>query len=329
MAIPNDPENRWWIEVSGSNPALVADLRPSVVAFVAFAPDREPKLVGTGFLIAAMQDLAVAITAKHVLYEGAFRTQKPMPRHAASSLFVRRSSITPSIEPKKLKMIWMGSEHAAAINAVYVGSNDTLDAACVICIPQDVDVGQFRPAVLPLDTSTPSVGQTVYLISHDKLETSNIFRSDDPNELREAFFVEKRISIRVGVVTRIYPHGLRHYRWPCFTTSIPAEPGMSGGLVSIPAPCGTIAACGLVCADNSSAEARADQLHCGESIISSVWPMLTLCIPESIPPSAETKPEPLIQFMRSGRMPIAVGGIDQIDFIDLGGGDYRIGIKAQ
>ncbi len=84
--------------MSGANLGLVNDLRPALLAFVAFGPDRKPNIEGSGFIIAADNRAVVVITAKHVLYEGVFRTQRPMPRHAASSLFIQPSSITPSIE---------------------------------------------------------------------------------------------------------------------------------------------------------------------------------------------------------------------------------------
>ncbi len=325
MTIPDDLENRWWIEVSGANPGLVDDLRPALLAFVAFGPDRKPNIEGSGFIIAADKKAVVVITAKHVLYEGVFRTQRPMSRHAASSLFIQPSSITPSIDPKKMKVVWMGQDNAALLNAVHVSCNDTLDAACIICMPQESDADQFRPAELPINTTMPNVGEVVYMLSHDILKASETWRSSDSSANGRIISIEKRISIRVGVVTNIYPRGYRQFRWPCFTTSIPAEPGMSGGLVVLPVEGKTTSACGLVCADSSSEEARMSHLQCGESIVACMWPALTLCVPDSVPPTPTTQIHTLYHFMRSGRMPVAIGGIDHIDLVDLGNGAFRIG----
>lgn len=326
MTIPNDAENRWWVEVSGANPHLVDSLRPTLLAFVAFSPDQEPSIEGSGFIAAADNGVAVAITAKHVLFEGVFRTQRPRPRHALSSLFIQPSSVRPSIDPKKMRVVWMGQDHATLLNAVHVGCNDTLDAACIICAPQESETNLFRPTALPIDTTVPKVGEIVYMLSHDNLKVSEIWCSSDPSANGRAMSIEKRISIRVGVVTNIYPRGIRQFRWPCFTTSIPAEPGMSGGLVILPTDGKTIAACGLVCADSSSDEARTDHGQCGESIIACMWPALTLCVPESIPSTPTTPIYTLYDFMRSGRMPVAVGGIDHISLVNLGDGAFQIGI---
>ena len=69
MPIPNDPLSRWWVEVSSANPGIVDGLRPSLVAFLAFDHGHVPNLAGTGFVIAAGADLAIVISAKHVLSE--------------------------------------------------------------------------------------------------------------------------------------------------------------------------------------------------------------------------------------------------------------------
>lgn len=329
MPIPHDPENRWWVEASGANPALVNDLRPALLAFVAFGPDRRPSIEGTGFIISGESWGAVAITAKHVLYEGVLRTQQPLPRHAPSSLFIRPSSITPSIDPARLRVIWMGQDSADMLNVVHVGCNDTLDAACIICTPQESNTSPFRPTSLPLDTARPNIGDVIHLLSLDNLDASEISRSPDPSVDGLLMSITRRVSTRVGVVTNVYPSGYRQYRWPCFTTSIPAEPGMSGGLVVLPVEGKTTAACGIVCADHSTDEARSNHLQCGESVIACTWPALALCVPDSIPTTPTTQTHTLYNFMRSGRMPMAVGGIDHIDLVDLGNGDFRIGIRNQ
>lgn len=101
MPIPYDPEKRWWVEVGGSNPALLDSFRPTLVAFLAFDKDSLPRIQGTGFIVAAASDFALIVSAKHVLMEGVLKAQRPHPGHAASSLFVRKQDKTPSLEPDK------------------------------------------------------------------------------------------------------------------------------------------------------------------------------------------------------------------------------------
>jgi len=97
---------------------------------------------------------------------------------------------------------------------------------------------------------------------------------------------------------------------------------MSGGLVSIFRDKQTVAACGVVSADFSSDEARKSFTYAGESIAASTWPMLALPVPSEI--SDKTEWHFILEMMRLGRMPVAVGGIDGFDVVDRGGGDVSL-----
>lgn len=329
MPIPFDPLKRWWVEASGRNPALIDAFRPALLAFVAFSPDREPSVEGCGFVIAGDAQCLLALTTKHVLFEGVLRTQRPLPRHAPSSLFVRSSSITPSIEAKNLKIVWMGTHHADMLNVGFLSSNETLDIACIVCSPQDMASDTLQPTSIPIDTAVPSEGDVIHMLSLDNMDASEISPPDDRSGVGATISITRRVSIRVGVVTGVYRGGYRQYQWPCFTTSIPAEPGMSGGLVTLPTDGRTISACGIVCADNSNDDARSDNHRPGESVIACTWPALALVVPDAMPSTSATPKHTLYNFMRSGRMPMADGGIDHIDVTELGSGDFRIGIRKQ
>src|SRR4030066_1521292 len=110
--LPNDTLGRWWIEIASVNPSLVNDFRRCLIAFVAFDRGSKPNLAGTGFLIASGTNIALAITAKHVLTEGVLNIQRPVPRHSPSALFVPSSARAPLLHEEKLRAIWMGSETA-------------------------------------------------------------------------------------------------------------------------------------------------------------------------------------------------------------------------
>lgn len=319
MAIPDDVEQRWWVEVSDSNPAHVDELRSGLLVFVAFTSGGEANIVGSGFVIAGDPRYAVAMTAKHVLSEGVLRTQRPYPRHAPSAVVIPKSSITPSIEPKDLKVFWMGTKNALAMDLVHVEYNDSLDAACCILVPQELDEGSFNPISLPIDVAVPCVGDVVHMVSQDGLSAST-----DKLDHARRIQLTRRMSVRVGVVTAVHPKGYRQYRWPCFTTSIPAEPGMSGGLVVLPVEGKTIAACGIVCADNSSDGARTNHNERGESVVACTWATLGMGLPESFSAQTIDNRRSLFEFMQSGKMPMAIGGIDSIDIHQKENGDYAI-----
>jgi len=320
VTIPGDTLNRWWVEASGENQELVDDLRPALIAFVSFSPDGDAKIVGTGFIIAGDPKAALVVTAKHVLLEGAFRIQYPHPKFDPTSHFIPEKLTRPSIEPKDMKIVWMDSNNGLMMDVWHLNYNDTSDIACCVVTYQESDEGLFKPTSLPIDTTVPSVDDLIYMVSLDNLTNSTEHVDKESRRMK----LSRRMSIRCGVVTGIHPKGFRQYRWPCFTTSIPAAPGMSGGLVALPKEGKTFAACGIVCADNSPEEARSDYSICGESVIASAWSMLGMKLPECYPPDSTTPHRSLYENMVLGNIPMAVGGIDLIDIIELEGGNYKI-----
>lgn len=314
MALPNDTLGRWWIEIASVNPSLVNDFRRCLIAFVAFDRGSKPNLAGTGFLIASGTNIALAITAKHVLTEGVLNIQRPVPRHSPSALFVPSSSLTPAIHKEKLRALWHDSEKGEALVIPHASYNEILDIACCILTPQGlIETPSIFKETIPLDTARPSVGDIVQMVSLDGMDLVDYVPHSQFSGPRP-FSVFHRVSIRIGVVTAVYPQGFRQYQWPCFTTSIPAEPGMSGGFVYFPREGHTIAACGIICADNSPPEARSNQLLCGESVIAYSWPALALTVPECLEPDSPM--HTLYDMMQAGTMPLAVGGIDQITISD-------------
>jgi hypothetical protein len=218
----------------------------------------------------------------------------------------------------------MGSEEAGLLNVPYVQYPESLDIGLCLLTPQEQPPPGFAPVSILLDTSVPETGETVHMVSLDKLEIEELAPPSDEKGAGQILRIERRVSIRVGVVTGVFQEGLRQYQWPCFTISIPAKAGMSGGFVYLPRDGGTVAACGLLCADNSSDEAQADFYRQGESVIASLWPAVSLRAPVQIPSTPETPTRSLHEMMKAGTLPIAVGGIDHLELIDLGNGDFEV-----
>jgi hypothetical protein len=192
---------------------------------MAFDRGREASFAGTGFVIAGKPEFALAITAKHVLVEGAGRLQRPLAEFAPSALFLRANVGAPSLDPVKLKVVWMGSEHAEMLNTSYVNYADPLDVACCVVVPQDEHVTSFRPTSIPLDTSVLHIGDVVHMVSFVDMAISELIPPADASGIGQTLSVGLRVCIRIGVVTGIYLEGYRQYRWPCFTTSIPPNRG--------------------------------------------------------------------------------------------------------
>lgn len=324
MSIPDDPEKRWWVEAAESNPGLVDSFRSVLVAFLAFDRDKTPYVAGTGFIVAAASQFVLVVSAKHVFSEGVLRAQRPTPGHAPSAMFVHPRDRIPSIEPDRLKVMWRSSVTAAMLNAVHNNYNHAFDIASCILVLQQTELITPRVAI-PLDIDEPSVGAVVHMVSLDGLQVEEATPPQDSDGKGQIISTTCRVSIRVGVVTAIYPKGFRQYRWPCFTTSIPAEPGMSGGFVYFPRGGVKIAACGVVCADNSMNEARHDFSQCGESVIALAWPALSLRLPLKLP-SEQTDPgHTLHEMIHLGHVPPPLGDLNRIRLLETGDGECIIG----
>jgi hypothetical protein len=324
MPIPQDPENRWWVEVAEANPGWKDAFRNALVAFLAFDKDRIPHLAGTGFVIGAASQALLVISAKHVFTEGVLRAQRPSPGHASSALFVHPYDRLPSLEPERLKVIHLGSATAMMLNVVHLNYNDSLDVATSVLMPQKLESISQRVSI-PLDVDQPSLGSLIHMVSLDGLKVDEHTPPQEADGKGQIIAASLRVSIRVGVVTGIYPKGVRHYRWPCLTTSIPAEPGMSGGFVYFPREGVTVAACGIICADNSTDEARHNFLECGESVIALAWSTLALRLPLTLPKQHDEFGHTLYEMIRLGNVQVPLGDLNSIRVIDTGNGNCRIG----
>lgn len=307
MPIPGDYLQREWVELSGANPDLVSQFRPVLVSFWG-SRGLEGALAGSGFLIGGNSEIGLVLTAKHVL-DMVADIQQPRKRHASSALseFLPKSVNYPKLGKGNLIAFWGTNDYMRTLEIQYAAHNAVSDLA-VCLMMAETDAGRpFVPYSTPLDTITPSVGDIVHIASWNSMR-----QTDVPTERAIAFEMYRALSIRRGTVTGVHKEGLRQYKWPCFTTSIPVEPGMSGGLVYRPQDAGTIGACGVVCADNSTEEARRDQMLAGESVIGMSWMALALELPVETRDSAPRRT--IQQMMRDGEMPIAIGGIERFNF---------------
>jgi len=324
MTIPSDPLGRWWVELSSKNPDMVNMLRPSLISFLAFDRSKSPGLAGTGFLLAATPNVAIIVTAKHVL-DGVRQIQQPREMHHPSSPFISSSSIKPTLSSNKIRAVWMGDKKAELLDVVYTHYSESLDIAVCIVTPQES--ATIDEISIPMSTMVPVVGDEVSMVSLGEMGVSETEPISGQDRLRQKISISRSVSIRAGVVTKVFPEGYRQYKWPCFTTSIPADPGMSGGFVTIAKADSTIAACGVVCADNSTDDARTDVSICGESVIGTIWPALALQLPDEIPCTEDTPRLTLFDLIKLNRIPATVGGIDQFELTALGHGNFRISLN--
>lgn len=340
LLLPDDPHNRFWMELAGSNQHLVDQFRPALVSFIAFNKNRtlssgDPKqadnMVGTGFIIAGSpeQRTGIVLTAKHV-FEGVHSVQTPRQRHNPStpSFLIPSKYTQPSLDPKRLQVLWSGTENAGSMNTIWASYNNSSDIAAAIIMPQQEDPLPFHPTAIPIDTITPSVGEIVHLVSIDNMSAKEIATPVDRSGKGQALRLYRRISIRRGTITSVNPEGYRQYKWPCFTTTIPITGGMSGGFAYIPRDDGTtISACGVISADLDPHETKTDQTKCGISVIASTWPALALQLPDQVPAPEGVPTLSLLEMAQQGRITMPTGGIEKFRIEPLENGDFRLHIR--
>ncbi len=324
MPIPGDRRGRWWIETS--NGPLIDAFRPALISFVAFGPSKEPSLEGTGFFVTGTEQWAVALTAKHVLEDGVARKQSAQ-KHAASAIFFNKARPSPLLH--KLRALWTPDREQGAMLAVYHGYYDEpLDiATCIVGAPPDQKAPPLNKVHIPLDLAVPDVGDRVGMVSFADMSLDETRAPDAATGRGQTLSVYRLVSVRMGVVTANLPDGHRLGSWPCFTTSIPAAAGMSGGFVYRWRDGEAVAACGVVCADASPVEAPNNSLIAGESVVGAIWPALGLLVPDAWPVTDETRYRTLYEKMRDGELPPPVGGLESVIFEDRGNGLVAIGLR--
>ncbi|MEZ5959719.1 MAG: trypsin-like peptidase domain-containing protein [Hyphomonadaceae bacterium] len=288
-------------------------MRSVLLTWIAFPTAGRGDIVGTGFIVGgAPSGHAIALTAKHVIADGVVHVQTPNRRHATSALPEFLPPASPKVNPEAIRAVWMGGASADLMLVEHVFYAQSLDIAVTLVRPQD-HVDTIRLSPLAIDTSMPEVGEQVILYSCSGLEFEGgkIGKGD-------VGAIGRAVVARTGHVTEVFLDGHRQYRWPCFTTTIPAEPGMSGGIVCRSRADDRIAVCGVVSADWSTDEARKDFRYAGESLIAAVWPSLGLEVPWLVGEAFETRL--LLDVVREGAIVDLGDGVDRFTIIPRGDG---------
>lgn len=269
------------------------------------------ELAGSGFLIGVTDGCGLVLTARHVL-DYALSIQRPRARPVGSALkeFLPPSARTPALDPLRFSAIWLDGERAHALSVHHVCLNESSDLAFCLVAQGPDQKRSIGPGTVGLRTTPPSIGDIVHTVAFDRMRADPVSLDGQPS--RRGVKLHMAVSIRRGLITGVFLNGLRHYRWPCVTTTIPFEPGMSGGFAYEPVDGCPVHAYGVVAADNSVADARLSQHVAGESIVALAYMALALKVPTE---ARDGAPENTLQeAMRQGAMPPPMGGFEQFRF---------------
>ncbi len=321
--IPDDNLGRSWVQANLEDD-FRRKLSSGIVVFIGFGPNRKAQLAGTGFVIGTNKRDGIVITAKHVLTEGIVLAQKPNRKSHASTLdqFIPKSAKQPIVNKERIRAIWMGESAADMCIVHSVQFNDQLDIATCLISRQDDSKDNSHINPFALDTSIPQPGNKIALISSSALDLKEI--SINKNLENQLLSISKNIVVRMGVVTSVNPTGHRQHQFPSFETTIPVEPGMSGGLVYQPIENELIAACGVISTDFSDETSFSNFFTSGNSLMSMIWPSVGMSIPATVPPIRDGPNRTIFDFIRAGEIQnLARDGV-KLSIQDTGNGNYSV-----
>jgi Trypsin-like peptidase domain len=218
------------------------EIREGLFAVVAKTVDGRFHAVGTGFVVRALNDAALAISAGHVFAE----IQNLQQRHEQRSHGTTPQEFSPPRRPIEVSLSGLamvtGAEPSAVVCQVESLAFDEFgDVGVVHLRPQGLHAAMFPLREFLLEDEPPMVGQLVCVASYINLAC----HSDGPGH----FQLQRQAILRVGKVLNVFPTGQRLCRGPCFETSIPIYSGMSGGPVFHYDTSGAVRVLGLVCSD--------------------------------------------------------------------------------
>jgi hypothetical protein len=212
--------------------------------FTVVAKDSAGKFhaVGTGFVIRALNDAALAISAGHVFDE----VQKLQHRHLRRSHASTLQEFAPQRKPIDVSLAGLAVltkvKSSVVVSSVEGLAFDELgDIGVVQLRPQSTQAAMYPLREYLLEDELPEKGQLVCVASYVSLAC----HTDDQNTFR----IERQAVLRVGKILNVFSGGQRLCRGPCFETSIPMVSGMSGGPVFLDDAGGAMRVVGLVCSD--------------------------------------------------------------------------------
>lgn len=321
MHMKDDPLGRAWVEIAQANPDFLAFFRRILLAFHSTDANIKIGTAGTGFIIGDTPEWLFFLSAKHVISEGILKLQNPYARFDTGP-FNTSSEFHNVRLGGRLKVSVLSDDNAFLADVVYLSANSTTDVVIGIAeIPSEFRTNRFWHKI-PLAVVLPNVGDSIHICSLiNRMPVEN-----ESTQKGRSFQIERGVTIRKGVVTNVYPRGLNQYKWACFTTSIPAVPGMSGGFAYSPTDGEPIAACGIVCAELSGADGSS-YFDEGQSLIACSWLALANSVPSKISKGNAWDNLTLYELTMNGQFPKPLGDFHRVQFRRESADDVFIGIK--
>ena len=241
-----------------------AEVEGGLFTVVAKAASGSFHAVGTGFVVRALDDVALGVSAGQVFAEVQKLQQQQRGRSHATTL----PEFAPALRPIKVSFdnLAMVSNVASVVVISQVEGlafDELGDIGVVQLRTQSACLETIHLQEFNLDDETPEIGRLVCVASYINLSCMHT----GPDQ----FQIQRQAVLRVGRVLQVFPSGQRLCRGPCFETSIPMFSGMSGGPVFYYDIEGAMRVMGLVCSDlDANGPDKNDRSISGRSLIASL-----------------------------------------------------------
>jgi hypothetical protein len=250
------------------------DLRRVVLPIVAINSKWRVEAIGTAFVVLAFGKYAIALTAAHCLQHIA-RLDAPYPRSYNSvPPWLPRPVVTDiDLEDYKGRVLYpdaTGNYQALYLAKAYAIQPSDI-AVCRLEVPHKLETTVKFEKRLIIDSSPPKAHTNVIAVGYADMT----FPDPDMEVLGDDAAhgkISLKLNRRPGRVLEVYEtRGPRNESYPCFTSSIPFDSGMSGGPV-LDMSDGRACAIGVISYDLSLGASNAG---CGECAVSSIlWPAM-------------------------------------------------------
>lgn len=274
VAAPEKKKSHKWSNAVITE-AIKNKLNKVLISFFSATPNGFTKLIGTGFIIVANKKNALVMTSSdHFEFSGNNQHPKYLNDPAGSPQIQVHAGEIFSVDPKKIRAVYKSDTFvdACKINGVSIVPELGI-ALCAIEFQKDYKGPDFS-VQLGLDSRPPEKGDEVIAVGFSAPPSG---KEDASLDKKNKTAITRKFEVRRGKVTGVFNMGIGDISWPCFETTIPVDPGMTGGPVMpfcITNP--GLNGCAVISKDISHKKSFEDFSMPGHSIMAMIWPAFLL-----------------------------------------------------
>ena len=266
------PEQQWQPGVF--TPEIEQQLNSVLLGIFTYDRQGHGHLVGSAFIIGIMDDVALAVSARHV-FEEVGRIRKPHERsHPSMPNIFRTTQAIVDMSPRHVAAMFFDGAAGAICEVLSIFALDELDIALFVVKKPAGASGAQLTTKCSVDTEPLRPGEEIAIAGlRQQIESE----ADHGSSIQ--YRVQRAVTLRYGRVSGSYITGGRS-PWPAAETTIPVHGGMSGGPVFRMHADGYLkGVSAIVAKDLSPPEAFASTATAGHSTCAMLWPAMLMQVP--------------------------------------------------